>query len=174
MRPEVLLTCSRSLLKWLPPRKLKPRMHPYPKIYKTIRPWSQYCQSHFVDYGKRCDTAEIGCTHASISVQMILKRIHTSQTSLHDETIASAGRLTGVLAPLHLANNELECLEYVLVVACARFDPGALELFGESFAVFGRDLAFLGAEVRLVAFDNNRDPLAILGGVYGQSLCRAP
>jgi hypothetical protein len=90
-----------------------------------------------------------------------------SQTSLHDKTFASASRLTGVLAPLHLANNELECLEYVLVVARARFGPGALELFGESFAVFGRDLALLGAEVGLVAYDNNRDPLDSLGGVCG-------
>jgi hypothetical protein len=82
-------------------------------------------------------------------------------------TLASASGLTRVLAPLHLANDKLKRLEYVLVVARARFGPGALELFGESFAVFGRDLALLGAEVGLVAYDNNGDPFDSLDHVDG-------
>jgi hypothetical protein len=93
--------------------------------------------------------------------------MHISQTSLHDKTLASASRLTRILAPLHFANDELKGLENVLVVACTRLGPGALELFGEDFSVFGRDLALLGAEVGLVAHDNNRDPLDGLDCVRG-------
>jgi hypothetical protein len=98
---------------------------------------------------------------------LILKRLQISQTSLHDMTLASASRLTRVLAPLHLANDELKCLEDVLVVARARFGPGALELFGKGLAILGCDLALLGTEVGLVAHDNNRDPLDSLDGVCG-------
>jgi hypothetical protein len=93
--------------------------------------------------------------------------MHISQKSLHDMTLASASGLTRVLAPLHLANDKLKCLEDVLVVARARFGPGALELFGEGFAIFGCNLALLGTEIGLVAYDNNRDPLDSLGGVCG-------
>ena len=86
------------------------------------------------------------------------------QRALHDSALASTRRLTRVLAPLHLGNHELKRLEHVLVVARAGLGPRALELFGEGFAVFGRDLALLGAEVGLVAYDDNGDPVDGLEG----------
>ena len=88
------------------------------------------------------------------------------QRTLHDSALAATRGLTRVLAPLHLGNHELERLEHVLVVARARLGPRALELLGEGFAVLGRDLALLGAEVRLVAYNDNGDPVDGLGHVY--------
>ena len=46
----------------------------------------------------------------------------------------------------------------IFVVACAGLGPCALELGGESAAVFGRDLALFGAKVRLVAYNNEGNP----------------
>jgi hypothetical protein len=90
---------------------------------------------------------------------------------LHDIALASASRLTRVLAPLDLGHHELKGLEYILVVACTSFGPRTLELFGEGFAVFGRDLSLFGAEVGFVAYNDNRDPIDGLDIGHGQSFC---
>jgi hypothetical protein len=78
-------------------------------------------------------------------------------------TLASASRLTRILAPLHLSNKQLKRLEHVLIVAGARFCPCAFELFGEGFAVFGRNLTLFGAEIGFVAYDDNGNPVDGLG-----------
>lgn len=77
---------------------------------------------------------------------------------LHDSALASASGLTRVLAPLHLRDYELESLENVLVVARTGLGPCTLELFGEGFAVFWRDLTLFGAEIGFVADDYNGHP----------------
>lgn len=79
-------------------------------------------------------------------------------TPLHDLTLASASRLTRVLALFYLGNEQLKCLCDVLVVARAAFGPRAFEFFGEGSAVFGRDLALLGAEIGFVSDDGEGDP----------------
>jgi len=77
---------------------------------------------------------------------------------LHDCTFAAASGLTRVLGPLHLRNHKLKGLLYVLVVARAGFGVGTFELGGEGFAVFRRDLALFGTQVRLIAHDDERNP----------------
>lgn len=77
---------------------------------------------------------------------------------LHDCTFAAASGLTRVLGPLHLSNDELKSLLYVFVVARAGFGVGTFELCGEGFAVFRRDLALFGTQVRLVAYDDEGNP----------------
>lgn len=87
---------------------------------------------------------------------------------LHDDAFAASSRLTRILAALHLADDQLETLNHVLVVAGRCLCPCALELFGEGAAVFGGNLALLGAEVGFVAYDNDGDPvdgLEIIRGV---------
>jgi len=90
--------------------------------------------------------------------------------ALHDDAFASASGLTRILAALHLPNDQLEALDHVLVVSGRGLCPRALELFGEGFSVFGRDLALLGAEVGFVAYDDERDPVDRL--VECQRLCK--
>ena len=84
---------------------------------------------------------------------------------LHDCTFAAASGLTRVLGPLHLRNHKLKGLLYVLVVARAGFGPGTFELCGEGATVFGRNLALFGAQIRLVAYNNEGNPLDSLVGI---------
>jgi hypothetical protein len=78
---------------------------------------------------------------------------------LHDLAPALAtGGLARVLARLHLLNQKLEGLLNVLIVSGAGFGPAALELLRECFAFLGCDLALLGAQIGLVAYNDNGDP----------------
>jgi hypothetical protein len=78
---------------------------------------------------------------------------------LHDLAPALAtSRLARVLARLHLLNQKLEGLLDVLVVSGTGFGPAALELLRECLALLGCDLALLGAQIRLVAYNDDRDP----------------
>jgi hypothetical protein len=95
-------------------------------------------------------------------------RRHISTTSLHDNALGTTSGLTRVLAPLHLSDHKLERLQHVLVVARARFRPGTLELFGKGSAVFGSDLALLGAEIRFVAYNDEGNPFDGLDSEGGQ------
>jgi hypothetical protein len=54
---------------------------------------------------------------------------------------------------------------YVLVIARAGLGPRALELGREGAAVVGRHLSLFGAEIRLVAYDDEGD---VLGGLRGR------
>jgi len=81
------------------------------------------------------------------------------QPQLHDAALAAARRLTGVLASLHLGNDELEGFLDILVVPRARLGPSAFELFGEGFAIFGGDLSLFRSEIGFVAYDDERDPV---------------
>jgi len=85
-----------------------------------------------------------------------------SRASLHDDAFAPIRRLTRILAAFHLSNDQLERLLHILVVSGAGLSPRALELFGEGFSVFGRNLALLGAQVGFVAYDDNGDPVDCL------------
>jgi hypothetical protein len=85
-----------------------------------------------------------------------------SQLSLHQNTIALARRLAGVLRLLDLPDQELESLAHVLVVSRARLGPAALYLLGELLSIFGCDLSLLGSQVALVADDADGDRLSAL------------
>jgi len=80
------------------------------------------------------------------------------ELQLHYCTLAAAGGLTRVLRTLHLGNHELKSLLYVFIVARASFCPRALEFCCEGAAVFGGNLTLFGAEVGLVAYNNERNP----------------
>lgn len=80
----------------------------------------------------------------------------------HDTALAAGGRLIRVLRLFDLCNEELKGLVDILVVAGTGLRPAAVVLFGDLLAILGRDLALLGAQIALVAHDDDRDPLDAL------------
>jgi hypothetical protein len=64
---------------------------------------------------------------------------------LHDRTLVAACGFAWILALLDFGNHVFERSLHILVVSGAGLSPGALELFSESFAVFGCDLTLLGS-----------------------------
>lgn len=143
---------------------------------KGIRPWLAPCGFPFhvsrlnirdaaVKMTRTCLGTGLSASRCA-SLQAKDKRIsnvmeHSPQKSLlplHDYALVAAGGLTRVLALLHLANHEVKGLLHVLVVAGRGLCPGALEFLGEGAAVFGGDLALLGAQIGLVAYDDEGDP----------------
>lgn len=82
--------------------------------------------------------------------------------SSHDNALAAGGRLIRILRLFDLCDEQLKSLVDVLVVAGAGLGPAAVVLFGKLLAVVGRDLALLGAQIALVAHDDDGDPLDAL------------
>lgn len=80
----------------------------------------------------------------------------------HDKALAAGGRLIRILRLFDLCDEELKGLVDVLVVAGAGLGPATVVSVGELLAVVGRDLALLGAQIALVAHDDDGDPLDTL------------
>jgi hypothetical protein len=53
---------------------------------------------------------------------------HKTSKSSHNSALATSSRLTGILSFLDFGNHQLKCLVNILVVSCAGFSPGTLEL----------------------------------------------
>ena len=85
------------------------------------------------------------------------------QIHLHKQaSIRTTSRLIRILRLLDLADDEVESLADVLVVARAGLGVGAIELLGQRFALLDGDLALLGTEIALVAYDHDGDPFGAL------------
>lgn len=80
----------------------------------------------------------------------------------HDHTLAAGGRLIRILRLLDLSDEQLKGLFDVFVVARAGLGPAAAVLLRQLLAVLSCDLALLGAQVTLVAHDDDRNPLDAL------------
>lgn len=85
--------------------------------------------------------------------------------SSHNIALAAGGRLIRVLRLLDLCNEQLKGLGYVLVVASTRLGPGAIVFLGQLLALLGGDLTLFGAQIGLVADDDDGDPLDALTSV---------
>lgn len=89
----------------------------------------------------------------------------SAKNLLHDIALAPARGLTRILTLLHFLDHELEGLEHVLVVSSRGFGPCAFELCGECLAILRSDLALFGTEIRLVAYDDEGNPI---DGLFGK------
>lgn len=66
-------------------------------------------------------------------------------------------RFSRVLTLFDLANHQLKRLLHILIVSCRGLGPAAIQLGLEGLAVFGGDLALLGAEIGLVSYNDEGD-----------------
>lgn len=82
--------------------------------------------------------------------------------SSHHQALAAGWRLIRVLRLFDLCDEKIKAPANVLVIASAGFCPGAVVLLRQLLSIIGADLALLGAEVALVAHDDDRDPLNAL------------
>lgn len=99
-------------------------------------------------------------------------QISAATVPSHQYALAAGGRLIRVLRLFDLCDEKIKAPANVLVIASAGFGPGAIVLLRQLLPIICADLALLGAEITLVAHDDDGDPLdALQNGDDSQSVC---
>lgn len=80
----------------------------------------------------------------------------------HHNTLSAGGSFVGVLRLLDLGNERLKSLADMLVVAGASFGPAAVKPFCKLPGILLGNLTLFGAQVALIADNDNRDPIGTL------------
>lgn len=80
----------------------------------------------------------------------------------HNSALAPGRRLIGILGLLDLSNKLLKGLGDVLVIASTGLGPGTLKLLTKLLAILGSNLPLFGAQIALVADNDDGDPLDAL------------
>jgi hypothetical protein len=101
-------------------------------------------------------------TESSCPPEDTIRSCHPRLSTLHDLARVSTSWLIWVLLLLNLSNHKLKSFGDILIVPCACFGVGTVELFSQSFAILNSDLTLIWAQVTLVPHDDNRNPFRAL------------
>lgn len=119
-----------------------------------------------------------GKVHHRCNLELLLgfagldSKIASATVPSHQYALATGGRLIRVLRLFDLCDEKIKAPANVLVIASAGFGPGTIVLLGQLLPIICGDLALLGAEIALVAHNDNGDPLdALQRSGNSQSVC---